>query len=55
MLEKWLEPYTKEVREFYGKELTDEQVKRVIKDILDRYCNAEYFEPEFDYDIEISD
>jgi hypothetical protein len=36
----------REIKNFYGN-LTDEEVKLVVKDILDRYLNAEYFEPEF--------
>ena len=39
-----------EVRNFYGDNLSDEDVKEVLRDILDRYATAEYFDPEMTFE-----
>lgn len=50
-MEKWLEPYEEEIKNYYGDHLSEKDVKAVILNILERYCNAEHFDPEFEIDL----
>jgi len=45
-----ISPYdVDEITSFYGN-LTDEQIKEVVYDILGRYCNSDYFDPDLTFE-----
>ena len=44
---KLTEEEINEIKNFYGGHLTDEEVKMIVKEIHNRYLNAEYFDPFF--------